>query len=205
MKEIDATNYMLHLEGMDLAGKSTISKIFSETSNNKWVINDKKLTNSNKIYDFALKNFKNYDSETLGFLYLASLLEDIKTFKLNKNIIQDSTLLLKSLNYYKLVDKNIFLEERFMDIAKIHPLPNKSFYLTCSMEVRTDRLQKRIRDKSKEITKIDRMIIDEPKKFIDMENSLRDLSIQIFNSKVIDSSEMNEFEVVDIIRKSCFI
>ena len=41
--------YFLHLEGMDLAGKSTIARKIKERSNLEWVINNNRLTEKNSI------------------------------------------------------------------------------------------------------------------------------------------------------------
>lgn len=201
----DTKKYFLHIEGMDLAGKSTVSNKIANNSVLEWVINDKKLNQSNQLYDWALEQGKKgiYSSDTLGYLYLAALMEDLRTFKHETNIIQDSTLLLRSLNYYKTLGKNDDLVRAFASLATKHPKPNKSFYLTADINTRRSRLENRILSAPKKITKIDMLIKNDAKKFIWVDKSLMDLSVKYFNSYIIDTSKMSETEVVEKIMGIC--
>lgn len=195
--------YYLHIEGMDLAGKSTASKIFAQKSGIKWIIHDKRLTQDNPIYDFALGLSKKggFNSETLGYMYLAALMQDIKNFKLDANIIQDSTLLLRSLNYYKNVDVNDELAQAFSNLIQQHPTPNKSFYLTADICSRRQRLAQRIKTAPEKLTSMDLLIQNDPNRFIQIDESLQDLSVKIFNSQVIDTSKMSVMEVAKCVQK----
>ena len=201
------TNYFLHIEGMDLAGKSTVAKCFASTSQINWVIQDKRLSKNNPVYDFAWNFGKKaaYDKDVLGFLYLAALLQDIKSFKHGHHIIQDSTLLLRSLNYYMMVKKNDYLVESFKRCIPNHPRPDVSFYLTADIETRRKRLKERINSNPEKLTSMDLLIQNDPKKFIQIDESLQALSIDTFNSKVINTSKMTSFEVVQYIRKRCHL
>jgi thymidylate kinase len=196
--------YYLHIEGMDLAGKSTASKIFAQISGIQWIIHDKRLTQDNPIYDFALGLSKKdgFNSEALGYMYLAALMQDIKNFKLDANIIQDSTLLLRSLNYYKNVNLNNELAHAFSNLIQQHPTPNKSFYLAADICSRRQRLAQRIKIAPEKLTSMDLLIQNDPNRFIQIDESLQDLSITIFNSEVIDTSKMSVMEVVKYIQKS---
>ena len=197
--------YFLHIEGMDLAGKSTVSNKIADKSVLEWVINDKKLNQSNPLYDFALEQGEKniYNSDIMGYLYLVALMEDLRTFKHETNIIQDSTLLLRSLNYYKTLGKNDDLVRAFASLVSKHPKPNKSFYLTADINTRRNRLENRILSTPKKITTIDMLIKNDPKKFIWLDKSLMDLSVNYFNSYIIDTSKMSETEVVEKIMDIC--
>lgn len=201
----NAKQYYLHIEGMDLAGKSTVSNKIADKSVLEWVINDKKLNQSNPLYDFALEQGKKniYNSDIMGYLYLAALMEDLRTFKHETNIIQDSTLLLRSLNYYKTLGKNDDLVHAFASLVSKHPKPNKSFYLTADINTRRNRLENRILSTPKKITTIDMLIKNDPKKFMWVDKSLMDLSVNYFNSYIIDTSKMSDTEVVEKIMDIC--
>lgn len=201
----DTKHYFLHIEGMDLAGKSTISNKIADNSVLEWVINDKKLNQSNPLYDFALEQGKKdiHNSDTMGYLYLAALMEDLRIFKHETNIIQDSTLLLRSLNYYKTLGKNDDLVNAFSLLVLKHPKPNKSFYLTADINTRRNRLENRILSTPKKITTMDMLIKNDPKKFIWLDKSLMDLSVNYFNSYIIDTSKMSDTEVVEKIMDIC--
>jgi thymidylate kinase len=197
--------YFLHIEGMDLAGKSTTAEKFVQASTLKWTINDKRLTQVNPIYDFAwgIGKKKICDSDTLGYLYLADLMEDLKAFQINGNIVQDSTLLLRSLNHYKTVGNNEKLVQAFTALVPKHPMPDKSFYITANIDVRRSRLEKRISQMPGKLTANDMLIKNNPVEFIKIDESLKELSVKYFNSKVIDTSYMTEQEVVECIKNFC--
>lgn len=197
--------YFLHIEGMDLAGKSTVANKIANSSVLEWVVNDKRLTTSNSIYDFAWEQGKRgvYNSDIMGYLYLAALMEDLRTFEHKNNIIQDSTLLLRSLNYYKTLGKNDNLVHAFTSLLPNHPKPNKSFYLTANINARQNRLESRMSLTPKRLTTIDMLIKNDQKKFIWLDDSLKDLSVSCFNSYVIDTSKMSETEVVEQVMDAC--
>ncbi|HPT66379.1 MAG TPA: hypothetical protein PK257_03695 [Candidatus Woesebacteria bacterium] len=197
--------YFLHIEGMDLAGKSTVANKIADKSVLEWVINNKKLNQSNPLYDFAIEQGKKniHNSDTMGYLYLIALIEDLRIFKHETNIIQDSTLLLRSLNYYKTLSKNDDLVDAFTSLVPKHPKPDKSFYLTADIDTRRNRLENRISSKPKKITTMDMLIKNDPEKFIRLDKSLMDLSVNYFNSYVIDTSKMSETEVVEKMMDIC--
>lgn len=53
------------------------------------------------------------------------------------------------------------------------------------------------------ITSMDKMILEDPKRFEQINLSLMELSIKVFNSIVVDTSNMTEDEVVKYIRSCC--
>ena len=196
--------YFLHLEGMDLAGKSTISSLISERSQLNWVINNNKLTEDNQILEFTnnLGKAGAYDDEIYGYLYYVSLMADIKRFVLTENTIQDSTLLLRSINYHTF-QKNYKLVRLFSELIELHPTPDKSIYLTADIDSRIKRLAQRIEKEPGKVSKNDSLILTSPDKFMRMDKELANLSQKYFNSTILDTSNMTEDEVVDYIFDEC--
>ncbi|MDR2571005.1 MAG: NUDIX domain-containing protein [Oscillospiraceae bacterium] len=197
--------YLLYLEGMDLSGKTTVATRFAKTSNLNWNVNQGKLSQTNLIYDLGYELGKNgmYDSEILGYVYLAALLSDIRNFKLNKNTIQDSFLLLKSLNYY-IINGNDKMAQNFHNLILKHPKCDKSFYLTADIVSRRQRLELRIKyNPNEKLSANDLLIINNPNKFEQMDKSLMELSIKYFDSQIIDTSQTDVDEVVEILRNAC--
>ena len=193
-------NYYLHLEGMDLAGKTTIAKLIVKNSGLDWIIYNSCLSQKNPIQELIKILLKQnvYDDEIYGYLLFVALMIDIKVFKSNKNVIQDSALLLRSIVYHKEA-KHYTLVKLFEGIVERHPVPDISIYLTASIDVRRRRLMKRMQEDSKEVTSNDKMILNNPEKFVKMDNCLMELSKKIFNSIVIDTSEMTEIQTLDYI------
>ena len=190
----------LHLEGMDLAGKSSIAKIIKEKSSLNWEINNNRLSDKNEIYNFIDKTSKEklYDDEIYGYLYYVALLSDLKRFKVDKDIIQDSTILLRSINYH-LEHGNYQLAKMFENLIELHPIPTHSIYLTASIDTRLSRLAKRIEQNPEKVSKNDLMIINNKEKFIEMDNKLFSLSKKYFGSILLDTSDLTIEEAADYI------
>lgn len=196
--------HYLHIEGMDLAGKSTIANIITRQSGVDWKIYNNCLSQNNPIQQFEkqMRNQKIYDDEIYGYLHYVTLLADIKYFDLKENIIQDSMLLLRSINYHKEKNNND-LVQLFEELVPKHPIPNTSVYLTANIDSRKKRLLKRIESNSKQLTKNDILILNDSEKFEKRDIGLMELSQTYFNSIVLDTSSMTEAETADYIMTLC--
>ena len=201
--------YFLHLEGMDLSGKTTTAELIAKNSGLNWKIYNNCLSERNLIQELTKKLAERniYDDEIYGYLHFVALKADIKFFELRENIIQDSTILLRSLNYHKEAG-NYELVKYFEELAKSHPRPNISIYLTASIEARRNRLNKRINEDSLKITRNDKLPMNNPEKFLKMEKSLMELSKKYFNSIVLDTSDMTEIQtsefIINLLREGKF-
>lgn len=196
--------FYLHIEGMDLAGKSTIANIISNQSEINWKVYNNCLSQNNVVQQFEKQIRKKniYDDEIYGYLHYVTLLADIKYFELNDNIIQDSMLLLRSINYHK-EKKNKDLVELFEKIAYKHPVPNTSVYLTANIDTRMKRLLARMERNLNSLTKNDVLILNDTARFERRDKSLKELSQKYFNSFVLDNSDMTEEETAHVIMEMC--
>ncbi len=196
--------YFIHLEGMDLSGKSSVAKAIQERSNLDWQINNNRLLDVNEVYDFINSTYELslFDDEVYGYLYFVALMVDLKKFEQNTNVIQDSTLLLRSINYHT-KHGNTKLVELFEDLINIHPVPTQSFYLTASVDARRKRLEERLRNDPNKVSNNDLLVLNDPDRFMEMDYDLMTLSQKYFNSTVIDTSNMTIEEVADYIINLC--
>lgn len=201
---MDIDFYFLHLEGMDLAGKSSVAKAIKEKCGLDWQINNNRLCDKNIIYQFIDNIAKRdlFDDEIYGNLYYTALLADLKKFELSSNIIQDSTILLRSINYHTELG-NTKLAKKFEELIEFHPVPTYSFYLTADINSRIDRLVKRMKLNQKEISKNDYLILQNPEKFEEADIRLFELSSRCFNSILIDTTNLTIEEVADYIIDYC--
>lgn len=182
----------IHVDGMDLAGKTTITRSFINQSGLDWEIRRNRLSKSNPIHDLAdyLRKEEIYDLEVIGNLYYAALMADIRDFQEPKtNTIQDSTIILRSIAFHT-VQNTPRLPEMFKDLIKEHPKFDASFVFTANIEERKKRLEKRIKENPEQISSEDMMVINKPEKFLAMEKCLIDIAKANFNSKVIDTSNL---------------
>ena len=95
--------HSLHIEGMDLSGKTTLAHNFASASPMDWQVNSNALGQGNPIWELAddLRKRDAYDAEVVSNVYLAGLMADIRTFQEpSSNTIQDSTVALRSLAYH---------------------------------------------------------------------------------------------------------
>ena len=199
-ESILSKKYFLHLEGMDLAGKSTIAKLIAENSEWDWKIYHNCFSQNNPIQDLIkdLAEQNKYDDEIYGYLHFVALLADVKYFDINENVIQDSTILLRSINYHKLANNNN-LVKLFERLVKKHPIPDVSIYLTVNIDERMRRLEKRMQEKPQNVTISDRLMLSSPEKFIERDYRLMNLSKKYFNSIVVDTSEISEMQTAKFV------
>lgn len=193
-----------HFEGMDLAGKTTATKNFIKSTGEEWQVRRNSLIDDNPIYNLAdsLRLKGQYDSEILGNLYVAALKADINGFQTPKmNTLQDSTILLRSLSYY-IVSGIPRLEELFREMIPAHPQFDASFILTADIETRRQRLAKRQNENPSEVAADDLMVIKNPERFMAMESCLINLTSNIFNSVIIDTSALTSEMVVEKINQN---
>jgi thymidylate kinase len=195
-------NY-LHIEGMDLSGKTTLANNYAAVSPLEWQVNSNALGQGNPIWELAddLRKKDAYDGEIVGNLYVTALMADIRGFERpTANTIQDSTVALRSLAYH-VVRGTPRLADVLQDLIKEHPRFDASFYLAASMEARRSRLDQRIRDNPEEVAPDDLMVVRNPDRFVAMEGVLREWSTKIFDSVVIDTTNMSPEMVLEEVNR----
>lgn len=190
----------LHIEGMDLAGKSATIKGFLAHARGQWEVRRNTLDPENPIYNLAdsLRRSNRFDAEIVGNLYVAALMADVRNFHLPViNTLQDSTILLRSLAYHT-VEGTPRIPQVLLDLAAQHPKFDFSFVLTASIEKRLDRLARRATFEPDQLNANDLLVKSNPLRFQQMEGCLVDLARKTFNSEVIDTSCLSVEEVVGI-------
>jgi len=193
--------YYLHFEGMDLAGKTTATQNFIKSTGSEWDIRRNSLSRENPIHILAdsLRKAEVYDAEVLGNLYVAALMADIRLFQWpDKNTIQDSTIILRSIAFHT-VRGTPRIREVLLDLLPEHPKFDSSFVFTASIEERVKRLQQRIVVAPHEVSEEDMMVIHKPEKFMAMEAALIDTSRMAFHSVIVDTSTLTPDMVVGVI------
>lgn len=188
----------IHIDGMDLAGKTTAANGVAARVGGEWDIRSNSLSGDNPIYLLAdqLRKEDAYSAEILGHLYTVAMRADIFGFQWPiLNTIQDSTIILRSLAYHT-VSGNINITAVLDDILPVHPGFDMSFVLTASLEARRKRLDKRTLEHPEEVAPDDLMVIKKPEKFIAMEDCLLDMAVRRFRAQVIDTSSMTPDMVV---------
>lgn len=196
--------HYIHFEGMDLAGKSTATRMFAEESGEDWVVRLNSLDQDNPLFLLADSLRKDdtdsaYSAETIGNLYVAALLADIEHYETpDVNTIQDSTILLRSLAYHT-INQTPGVPSALSELIPRHPQFEQSFVFTASIEARRTRLEERMRTSPEEVAPDDLMVLRKPEKFMAMERCLVDLAQTAFHATVIDTTELKPGEVSDII------
>lgn len=193
--------YYLHFEGMDLAGKTTATNNFIQSTGTEWDIRRNSLSRENPIHILAdaLRKEEVYDAEVLGNLYVAALMADIRSFQWpSRNTIQDSTIILRSIAFHT-VRGTPRISEVLLDLLPEHPQFDASFVFTASIEERVKRLQQRIAKAPHEVSEEDMMVINKPEKFLAMEAALIDTSRRVFHSVIVDTSSLTPDMVVGTI------
>lgn len=177
---------MIHFEGLDLAGKSTVCRLFREHARGEWQVRRNSLIVDNPVYDLADRFRKERkDEEMVGWLYYAALLLDLEQFEPAADpVIQDSTILLRSLAFHK-VRGTPFLVDRLESLIDRHPRFDRSFVLVADHQTRLERLAKR---RTQNLGPEDLLVRDTPERFYAMERLLVDYATRYFSAVVLDTS-----------------
>lgn len=190
----------IHIEGMDLAGKSSTTELFVARRTEPWDVKRNSLSEENPARDLADQMLESgeYGVETVGTMYIAALMADFDKFKQPEApTIQESTIILRSIAY-QAINGSPRMTELFEDMMPRHPTFDVSFMLTASYEER----KRRIAEQGRDFSSNDLLILRDPEKFFAMESIVQKLARKHFGSKVIDTSSLPTEQVVEIIEQT---
>lgn len=190
----------IHIEGMDLAGKSSTTELFVARRTEPWEVKRNSLTEENPARDLADQMLETgeYGVETVGTMYAAALMADFDTFrKPEVPTVQESTIILRSIAY-QAVNGTPRMTELFEGMMPRHPTFDASFMLTASHEERL----RRIAERGRSFSNNDLLILRDPEKFYAMEAIVQRLAERHFHSRLIDTSDLPTQQVVEIIEQT---
>lgn len=188
----------IYIEGMDLSGKTTLANNLRSSLSGEWTVQSNALTKDNHVWslaDTARKN-QSLDEDIIGYLYSIAMMVDVRNFNLANysNLIQDSTVAIRSLAYHSILRTPTVLEQLKDSVSKI-PAPDLTIYLLADMETRVARLRQREVDNPEEVAQDDLMVINNPGRFARMEGMLRRFTTEYFSPIIIDTSSMTKGDV----------
>ncbi len=160
-------------EGLDLAGKSTVCRIVRDAIGGDCLIRHNSLLADNPVYELAnrLRLTSGADSACLGFLYYAALRYDLQHHREDhRDIIQDSTILLRSLAYHR-AHGTPHLPSLLEEARPLHPRFDAAFVCVVSRETREARLALR---REENLGPEDFIFQKRPAVFAKMEEALRE-------------------------------
>ena len=187
---------IIHIEGMDLAGKTT-SRNRLAVQLGGWKVRSNQLCEPNAIFEIAdrLRRDDALDAESLGHLFVAAVGADLQWHRpATQPLIQDSTILLRSLAYHR-VNQTPGVVEALELLLPAHPRFTVSVVLTASLSSRRQRLQMRRERSPGEVAPDDLLVERNPDKFFAMERELVEIATEHFAANVIDTSELSEGDV----------
>ena len=181
------------IEGMDLSGKTTITKYLSEIlSVDK--IQKRTLSDECSIFDFTVAQSKKgkLHPELINKLYTLAITEDLYNYKPRDNgiILQDSYFALKSYALMKQKYPNTLAKEVYK-LLQLFPKPELAFYLTASTEERLRRNEKR----NKPMAYMEKLLVSNPREFETIEKNLRDITTSLFDTEVINTQDKKPNEI----------
>ena len=190
-------SHVVHVEGMDLSGKSSVSEVLSKRYGGELRRNS--LAIANRLYteadDLRLEGLIN--STDLGHLYVRALEHDLTLARPPERMrIQDSTILLRSLAYHG-AKQSREVVAGLMQLLPRHPRFGLTVVLTASMDVREKRLQLRRENAPETVADEDLMVERNPKLFQEMEKHLIQHAREIFDATILDTSSLSITQVVD--------
>ena len=180
----------IHIEGLDLAGKSTTCRMLRERLGAEY--RHCSLLPDNKIYDLAssLHVAQKVKTETAGGIFLGSVMRDLERYTPPDHfVVQDSTSVLRSIAYHSVVG-DPGLADAFRELLPYYPKFGASFVLWSSTEVRLERLKGRI--SRHHDTPEDYFIRDSLDKFNRMQDVIIETAREYFDAEVVDTSKMEQ-------------
>lgn len=181
------------IEGMDLSGKTTITKYLSEIIN-VGKIQQRTLSDSSAIYDFTVAQSKEgkLHPDLINKLYTLAIYEDLYNYKPENNciILQDSYFALRSYALMKQKYPNTLAKEVYK-LLQLFPKPELAFYLTASTEERIRRNEKR----DKPMAYMEKLLISNPKEFETIEKNLKEITTSLFDAEVINTQDKKPNEI----------
>jgi len=181
------------IEGMDLSGKTTITRYLSEILRVDQ-IQQRTLSDDSAIYDFTVAQSKKgkLHQDLINRLYTLAISEDLYNYEPRENslILQDSYFALRSYAFMKQKYPNTLAREVYK-LLQLFPKPEFTFYLTTSIEER--RRRNKIRDKP--MSYMEKLLISNPKDFEAIEKNLRDITTSLFDAEVISTEGKKPNEI----------
>ena len=180
------------IEGMDLSGKTTITRYLSGILEID-KIQERTLSDSSAIYDFTVAQSKKGElhEDLINRLYTLANSEDLYNYKPRDNciILQDSYFALRSYALMKEKYPNTLAKEVYK-LLQLFPKPELGFYLTASTEERLRRNKQR----DKPMAYMEKLLVSNPTEFEAIEKNLRDITTSLFGVEVIntDGKKPNE-------------
>jgi len=186
----------LHFEGLDLAGKSTVCRRLVDRSPHQWVVMRNSITALNPVQQAAndLRKLPGVTDEVAGWVYFAALLQDLASPVPDApNLIQDSTILLRSIAYHSVMG-NRKLADAFTGCLEAHPRFDHSFVCVASRETRLRRLAIRRQD---QLGPEDFLVRDRPELFLAMEAKLVETAREHFGATLLRTDHLESDENLD--------
>ena len=181
------------IEGMDLSGKTTITRYLSGILEID-KIQERTLSDSSAIYDFTVAQSKKGElhEDLINRLYTLAISEDLYNYKPRDNciILQDSYFALRSYALMKEKYPNTLAKEVYK-LLQLFPKPELGFYLTASTEERLRRNKQR----DKPMAYMEKLLVSNPTEFEAIEKNLRDITTSLFGVEVINTDGKNPNEI----------
>jgi thymidylate kinase len=185
------------IEGLDLAGKSTVCRRFVAQARGSWVVRRNSLVANNRVYAMAdeLRRADALADEPLGWLYLAALHADLAELErspaaVDVNLLQDSTILVRSVAHHAALGRAALVRQ-FIELAPAMPRFDHAFVCVADRQTRLRRLSKR---RPENLGPDDFIVRDDFARFSRMQDQVIELVTTHFGGVVIDTSGLESDE-----------
>lgn len=185
------------IEGLDLAGKSTVCRRFLQQARGSWLLRRNSLVDNNRVYALAdeLRRADALPDEPLGWLYLAALRADLAQLGSSQpdsdlDILHDSTILVRSVAHHGAQGRTKLVRQ-FIELVPDLPRFDHAFVCVADRETRLRRLAKR---RPENLGPDDFIVRDDFATFSRMQELVIDLVMKHFGGVVIDTGGLENEE-----------
>lgn len=187
---------VVHIEGLDLAGKTTTSRLLAAQLQGA-PIRHNALTTANEAYRAAdaARRAGIASSDELHKGYVDAAWHDATcAVAPNRMTVQDSTIVVRSLAHYR-TSGTPEQAAAFEALLPDHPRFGLSVVLVADMDARRRRLAERQRLAPEEVAADDLLVIRDPERFLAAEAALVAVATEHFGAVVIDTSDISPYAV----------
>jgi cytidylate kinase len=186
------------IEGNDLSGKTTTSANLCGSTGFEYRYQSFLPKGENPLYPKVVAMYGILDDVTLGHLFAESIRYDVTHFDptIESDCVQDSLTLLRSLACHTAYGNNQVVDHLLSIFDDSFPMPHSAVILTARIEVKKERLIKRIDLHPNSVTAADMKIMNNTGQYCAIEEALIHFSTNLFGATVLDTSDMDLSEVL---------
>lgn len=194
------------IEGLDLAGKTTLCKKILEKYPDKFIYRKGTYSQNNELYRETIEKSKSgkYSDEVIAWMYVAVAKHELDLIKgmkgyCDKIILQDSFFPNRTIGFHCMENREELLKAVHALIKQFES-PMQTFYIYSDLSTRKERFIER--QKIKKPAFGDNLVLEDENKALMRERYFRNYMVRQYGAKVLDNSNIDIDILVEEVYKT---